>query len=189
MTEEKEKYKKEKKERRMGSSLSCTECILVYENKKINEKEEKWSEEMKNIQNIQNIPKWTCKGMIDYVKVINVVDGDTVDIVRKMGEKYFQFRVRLYGIDTPEKRPPLSQPNRLEEIAASKASSNALTSLLKEVNGLIRIEFVGEDKYGRLLGNVFIKREKEDEYNVNEWMVKKGYAKPYFGGTKGFDTE
>ena len=140
-----------------------------------------WSNLIQNIE--ENIPNWTCKGLIEYVKVVKVVDGDTIDIARLMGEKVFQFRVRLYGIDTPEKRPPLSQANRQEEIAASIVSSNALKTILENAKWLIRIDFIGEDKYGRLLGNIFI--EENDEWiNVNDWMIKNNYAKPYFGGTK-----
>lgn len=140
-----------------------------------------WSNLMQNID--ENIPKWTCKDLTEYVKVVKVVDGDTIDIARLMGEKVFQFRVRLYGIDTPEKRPPLSQTNRQEEITASIVSSNALKTILENAKWLIRIDFIGEDKYGRLLGNIFIE-EKDEWINLNEWMIKNNYAKPYFGGTK-----
>lgn len=145
-----------------------------------------WSESIQHVG--ENVPTWTCKGLTEYVKVVKVVDGDTVDIARMMGEKIFQFRVRLYGIDTPEKRPPLSQPNRLAEIAASKVSSDALKTLLEKVGWLVRIDFVGEDKYGRLLGNLFVQEGKNENENgwldVNDWMIKNNYAKPYFGGTK-----
>lgn len=145
--------------------------------------EVKWSESIQKADS--NIPDWTCKGITEYTKVVDVVDGDTVDIARMMGEKVYQFRVRLYGIDTPEKRPPLSQPNRLAEIAASKVSSDALKTLLEKSNWLIRIDFVGEDKYGRLLGNIFVLKENSKEWlQVNQWMIENNYAKPYFGGTK-----
>lgn len=171
----------------MGSCLSCLSSPSQSPSPLPN-----WSETIKNAG--ENTPNWTCKGSTEYVKVIKVVDGDTIDIARMMGENIFQFRVRLYGIDTPEKRPPLSQVNRLEEIAASKVSSDALKRLLEKVNWLVRIDFVGEDKYGRLLGNIYIyeengDRNKDEWLDVNNWMIINNYAKPYFGGTKkAFDT-
>ena len=160
-------------------------CLTKESESKLEIKSESETKHWSNlIQNIdENIPKWTCKDLTEYVKVVKVVDGDTIDIARLMGEKVFQFRVRLYGIDTPEKRPPLSQANRQEEIAASIVSSNALKTILENAKWLIRIDFIGEDKYGRLLGNFFIE-EKDGWFDINNWMIKNNYAKPYFGGTK-----
>jgi endonuclease YncB( thermonuclease family) len=41
----------------------------------------------------------------------------------------------------------------------------------------------GKGKYGRVLGELFIK--KENEYiSVNETLVKEGFAKEYFGGKR-----
>jgi endonuclease YncB( thermonuclease family) len=116
------------------------------------------------------------------VKVLRVVDGDTVDIALHYEEtgKIFQHRVRLYGIDTPEKRPALSNVNRDKEIAASKQSSAALTQKLKENDNLVIAHFYKPDKYGRLLCTFY---DKEGD-NINNWMIESGFAYEYFGQTK-----
>ena len=111
-----------------------------------------------------------------------MVDGDTVDIALHNDEtgKIFKYRVRLYGIDTPEKRPLKSDPNRDKEIIASKRSSNALTKLLEENDNVLVSLFYKPDKYGRLLCTFYDKNGED----VNKWMVNNGYAYEYFGKTK-----
>jgi micrococcal nuclease len=120
------------------------------------------------------------------VKVVRVVDGDTVDLAMELiPGQYFQLRVRLYGIDTPEKRPLKTAPNRDEEIAAAKRSTEALDGQLRRSNYIIdRAEFREADKYGRWLCDLFVRNNENDYTHLNEWMIREGYAKPYFGGTK-----
>lgn len=124
--------------------------------------------------------KWTLEGRKQLGKVLRVIDGDTVDLAIHIYNEHYQFRVRLYGIDTPEKRPLKSSPNRDEEIEASKRSTKALSTYLERSENMVHAEFKEADKYGRWL----VILSTKDHVNLNEWMVKEGYAKPYFGGTK-----
>jgi len=115
------------------------------------------------------------------VKIMRVVDGDTVDIAmaNAHGEIY-KYRIRLYGIDTPEKKPLKSNPEREQEIIAAKAASQAMQDKLNENQLYVTVQLYKPDKYGRLLGT-FYDRDGKD---INQWMVEQGYATPYFGKTK-----
>ena len=130
----------------------------------------------------ENTPYYSYENRKQKVKVLRVVDGDTVDIAMYHVEtnQLFKYRVRLYGIDTPEKRPSKSDPNRDKEITASKQSSKAMTDKLQENNNIVTALFYKPDKYGRLLCT-FYDNKGED---INAWMIQQGYATSYFGKTK-----
>lgn len=98
--------------------------------------------------------------------VKRVVDGDTVDCEVDLGFNIkTHIRFRLAGIDTPEIRGV-----EKEEGLKSKAY---LISLIKNTDSII-VESHKTGKFGRWLGTLYI-----DELNVNEDLVKNGYAKPY----------
>lgn len=145
-------------------------------------------EDIKDIEDVyknctdENTPYYTYEGVKKKVKVLRVIDGDTVDIAYHHEEtnKIFKYRVRLYGIDTPEKRPPKNDPNRDKEIAASKRSSSALTDYLQKNDNIVLALFYKPDKYGRLLCTFYDKCGED----INKWMVSQGFAYEYFGKTK-----
>ena len=121
------------------------------------------------------------------IKILRVIDGDTLDIAMSLVElkdlskkDIYKYRVRLYGIDTPEKRPPKNDPNRDKEIAASKKSSEALNNYLRENDYIVIAQFYKPDKYGRLLVTLYDKNGDD----INKWMIANGYAYEYFGKTK-----
>ena len=130
----------------------------------------------------ENTPYYSYENVKKIVKILHVVDGDTVDIAFHHDEMklIFKYRVRLYGIDTPEKRPLKSNPNREKEIEASHISKNALIRRLEENDYMVVALFYKPDKYGRLLATFYDKNGED----LNEWMVKSGYAYAYFGKTK-----
>jgi endonuclease YncB( thermonuclease family) len=130
----------------------------------------------------ENTPLYTFEGLKKKVKVLRIIDGDTVDIAlhHKESDSVFKYRVRMYGIDTPEKRPSKNDPNRDKEISASKRSSEALTDYLRKNDFVVLALFYKNDKYGRLMCTFY---DKEGE-NINKWMIANGYAYEYFGKTK-----
>ncbi len=90
------------------------------------------------------------------VKINRVVDGDTIDVTIDLGfDLTKKERVRVAGVDTPEKRT-----RDLEEKALGIDATNWLkTKLDGAIKGdddlIIRTELVGGmGKYGRLLGLV-----------------------------------
>ena len=116
-------------------------------------------------------------------KINRVVDGDTIDVTLDLGFSLTKKeRVRIAGVDTPEKRT-----RNLEEKALGIDATNWLKDKIKDTlagdNELtIRTELVGGvGKYGRLLGWLYI---GDDEYSLNEQMITEGFAWPYDGGTK-----
>lgn len=130
----------------------------------------------------ENTPEYTLEGLRSTVKILRILDGDTVDIaLYHIGvDKVYRHRVRLNGIDTPEKRPALSDPNRHLEIEASKRSKEALEQRIKENDERVVAVFYRPDKYGRLLCT-FYDRNGDD---INKWMITNGFAYEYHGKTK-----
>lgn len=130
----------------------------------------------------ENTPEFTFHGLRSRIKVLRVLDGDTVDIALAQPDtgKIYRHRVRLYGIDTPEKRPSKSDPLRHLEIEASYRSKEALEQRLRENDYLVLGVFSHADKYGRLLCTLYDKTGED----LNQWMIARGYATEYFGKTK-----
>jgi len=121
-------------------------------------------------------------------KIDKVLDGDTIDVTIDLGfDLYKKERVRVAGVDTPEKRT-----RDLEEKALGIDATNWLKEKLTEtIKGdeelLIRTELKGGvGKYGRLLGWLYV---GESTISLNEQMIEEGYAWEYDGGTKQKDFE
>ena len=122
-------------------------------------------------------------------KIVKVLDGDTIDVLIDLGFDLFKKeRVRIAGVDTPEKRT-----RDLEEKALGIDATNWLKKKLEDTIAgdgdelTIRTELVGgTGKYGRLLGWLYI---NEDAISLNEQMITEGYAWAYDGGTKQKDFE
>ena len=114
------------------------------------------------------------------VKVIRVVDGDTVDVDIDLGfgVTLTDERVRIMGIDTPESRTR----DKVEKKFGLAAKAR-LKELMKKGAKLITTEDrKGEDmkgKFGRILGDF-----KVDGKLVTDIMVEEGHAVAYFGGSK-----
>lgn len=115
------------------------------------------------------------------VKLLKVVDGDTVDVDINLGfgVTLTDERVRIIGIDTPESRTR----DKVEKLFGV-AAKNRLKELLKKGAKLITTEDKsGEDmkgKFGRILGDF----RTEDGRLVTEVMISEGHCVPYFGGSK-----
>ena len=112
-----------------------------------------------------------------------MLDGDTIDVTIDLGfDLYKKERVRVAGVDTPEKRT-----RDLEEKALGIDATNWLKEKLESaISGddelAVRTELVGGmGKYGRLLGWLYI---GDAEISLNEQMIDEGYAWAYDGGTK-----
>ena len=121
-------------------------------------------------------------------EINRVLDGDTIDVTIDLGfDLYKKERVRVAGVDTPEKRT-----RDLEEKALGIDATNWLKKKLEDTIAgedelSIRTELVGGmGKYGRLLGWLYI---GEDLISLNELMIDEGYAWEYDGGTKQKDFE
>ena len=91
-------------------------------------------------------------------KVINVADGDTITV---LDDTHTQHKIRLTGIDAPEKRQAFGNVSRL--------------SLAEQVAGQsVAVEWAKVDKYGRKLGKVLLAG-----LDSNLVQVKRGLAWHY----------
>jgi len=121
-------------------------------------------------------------------EINRVVDGDTIDVTIDLGfDLYKKERVRVAGVDTPEKRT-----RNLEEKALGIDATEWLKDKLEgAIDGddelTIRTELVGGvGKYGRLLGWLYI---GDSNLSLNEQMITEGYAHAYDGGKKDMNLE
>ena len=91
------------------------------------------------------------------VKVVSIHDGDTITILQDKQ----QIKVRLFGIDAPEKKQDYGQK-----------SKQFLASLI--AGQMVEVEQKGKDRYKRTLG--IIRHKGQD---INAQMVLNGYAWAY----------
>ena len=122
-------------------------------------------------------------------KIDKVLDGDTIDVTIDLGfDLYKKERVRIAGVDTPEKRTRDLEEKELGIDATNWLKKKLEDTIAGEGDELtIRTELHGGvGKYGRLLGWLYI---NEDELSLNEQMITEGYAWAYDGGTKQKDFE
>jgi len=96
-------------------------------------------------------------------RVVRVVDGDTITV---LSTSTTQYKIRLQGIDAPEKKQ-----------AFGNASRKFLSGLV--ANREVRVTYAKRDRYGRILGTVFV-----DGRDINLEMLKAGMAWHY----KKYDT-
>ena len=120
------------------------------------------------------------------VKVIKIVDGDTVDVDIDLGfgVTLTDERVRIMGIDTPESRTR----DKVEDLFGEAAKAR-LAQLMHQGGKLITTEDrKGEDmkgKFGRILGDFKVERwENKPAELVTDILSEEGHAVAYFGGSK-----
>lgn len=106
--------------------------------------------------------------------LIKVVDGDTCWLRVDLG--FFvkvDLDIRLAEINAPE----LSGPTK----DAGQAAKDGLASLLADAhNGIIQLQSVSRDRYGRWVGKLsFVSSSSGVVVDVNKEMVIRGWAAPY----------
>ena len=94
-------------------------------------------------------------------QVVGVADGDTVTLLVERSGGPAQVRLRLTEIDTPERAQPWGA--RARQALAGKLFRRQ-----------VRVASEGEDRYGRLLGRVYL-----DGRDINREMVREGHAWVY----------
>jgi endonuclease YncB( thermonuclease family) len=92
-------------------------------------------------------------------KVVHIADGDTLTVLDRDNE---QRKVRLHGIDAPEKGQAFG--TKAKEALAEKVHERDVRVVWKE-----------KDQYGRIVGDVWLP-DRAGERNVNIEMVRDGYA-------------
>ena len=103
-------------------------------------------------------------------QVLKVIDGDTLDLFIDLGFKVgFNTRLRMIGIDTPEKNFPYGK---------------VVKAYLQEIleGNTILLDVTKKDKYGRYLGVVYL--NKNDGQSVNDKLIEINMAKAYHGASR-----
>jgi|TARA_R110000796_G_scaffold61845_2_gene142960 micrococcal nuclease len=125
--------------------------------------------------------------MYEYkVKVVRVIDGDTVDVDIDLGFGIClkKERVRIMGIDTPESRTR----DKVEKKFGLAAKARLKSLLGKSSILKTQISKKGEDmkgKFGRILGDFDVYDHATDSWRpVTQVLIAEGHAVPYFGGSK-----
>jgi micrococcal nuclease len=110
-----------------------------------------------------------------YETVARVIDGDTFLIAANWSPYPLDWRIRVIGIDTPEKGYLAKCDREREKSAEATALA---TSLIEESLGRVRLKQVQHDKYGgRLDAEVIL----ADGRSLGAELIKAGVARPYNG--------
>jgi micrococcal nuclease len=120
--------------------------------------------------------------MYEYrVKVVKIVDGDTVDVDIDLGFGVWlkKERIRMFGIDTPE-----SRTRDLDEKKYGLMAKDYITRLLDDEGGIVlKTHKDAEGKYGRILGELWRTTDFADT-SINDLMIKNHHAVAYHGQSK-----
>ena len=118
----------------------------------------------------------------DELKIISgiakVIDGDNIKIEKN--------KIRLFGIDAPEKKQKCQKPwlliffiNFNKNYQCGVISTNKLKSKIN--NKFIICKSNNKDRYNRFIAECF-----KDKTNINRWMVSSGHAVAYRKYSKKF---
>lgn len=118
--------------------------------------------------------------------LVRAVDGDTL-VLKLRGvykvkidfgfhikdtmtlEKEGVFYFRLAEVNTPEMRG--------SEKAAGQKAKEAVQKILD--GAAMRVISLGEGKYGRWIGKIYVTPEGGEELYLSGWLIEEGYGKPY----------
>jgi endonuclease YncB( thermonuclease family) len=114
----------------------------------------------------------TLNGTETIAKCTKCYDADTIHLVIPYNNGYYRWTCRLEEIDSAE----IKSKDKAEQEHAIK-SRDYLQGLI--LDKIINVRCGKFDKYGRLLVYISI-----DGLEINEHLVKEGYAYKYNGGTK-----
>ena len=117
--------------------------------------------------------------MYEYnVKILKVIDGDTVDVDIDLGFGVWlhKERVRMMGIDTPE-----SRTRDLEEKKFGLLSKEYVENYLQvgSKSKMVCKSYDAKGKFGRILGDFIV-----EGYRITEILVDEGHAVGYHGQSK-----
>lgn len=108
-------------------------------------------------------------------RVERVVDGDTVDVTaRPWPGQTNTARVRILGIDTPEKRGKCD---------AEKAAAERVTIFVRDLIEGRDVELRGTltlDSFGRVLARIAL----PDGRDLSDLLIQMDFARPYDGGAR-----
>ena len=131
------------------------------------------------LKQIIDAPLFNLVGKEIPVKCVDVYDGDTVTILFNWRCKIFKKKLRLSNIDTAEIRTKDAEEKKFGLKAKDFVSDKILDKI-------IWIKCEDWDKYGRLLGYIFLTRDdlKNNTNSLNDTIIKKNLGYEYCGNKK-----
>ena len=137
-----------------------------------------------------DLPVFSFAGMIVKARVVDVHDGDTITIVFFFRGLPIKYHIRMLGYDSPEMRPTLATSDRDLHKAAAECAKRHLESMI--LNKVVLVGFCKEEKFGRLMGNVYLDSHHPftptgslgESECANAAMISRGYGKRYDGKKK-----
>lgn len=129
--------------------------------------------ELQNI-NIKNIKSHIFQDLMVDAYCYKVYDADTISVIFKYKDEIIKTNLRISRIDSPE----IKSKNELEKNKAIEGREYLKKLIL---NKLILIKIGEQEKYSRLLAEIYT---LDNNLNINDYLVKGGYAKYYNGGKK-----
>lgn len=112
-------------------------------------------------------------------RIDRVIDGDTVNLTLSLGcDVYIKERCRLYGINCPETYGVKKNSN---EYKRGKEATEFVRKMVEGKEVMVRTHRDKRGKFGRYLIDLYPLKSKT---SINDELVKKGLAIPYFGGKR-----
>ena len=113
--------------------------------------------------------------MYEYkARLVRVIDGGTIDADIDMGfQVHIGQRIKLFGVNAPD-------PKSHDSVEREKglASKNRLIEILpKEI--VVQTMLNKRGKVGRILGTVLVREEHGELTNINDLIIKEGFATRY----------
>jgi hypothetical protein len=154
-------------------------------------------------KSFSHLPLWSLAGTKTYGKITKILDGDLFEIVLFVREEVQKHILRLVWLQIP-KEPNIQKRNKHEAqiqgegrikklVEARKAIVCYLSEILREVENMVWIEILGQDKYGSWLGEIFLEKKQIEEktekieksqISINKQLILNSFAKPYNGKQK-----
>lgn len=111
------------------------------------------------------------------LSIRRVVDADTLIVYTPFMPAPLKQEtpLRLSNIDAPNVK---RWANCDKEAALGKKAKEYVEYLLNRAE-TVQVKIVGRDKYGRLLGQVFVNKK-----SLSDYLIEANFAVPYYGGKK-----
>lgn len=122
-------------------------------------------------QQVEYVPRTDPSAEVITGAVVKIADGDTVTV---LDSTFTQHKIRLEGIDAPERRQAFGT-------RARAALGN------KVFQRTVHVEWTERDRYGRILGHVFVGGRWINKEMVEEgwaWHYRRYYKNPEFAAAE-----
>ena len=147
------------------------------------------------LQKATNPGRRSFRGALRLARVERVYDGDTINVLTALDnrEPYYEYSLRILGIDAPELTPPRRMEHRELHVEAAKVARDRLRVLIPP-KSIICVEYKPEEKYGRLLGAIYDdewelydedpNRVLTESCNLGQRLLEEGFVNAYWGRRK-----